>query len=434
MRAFAAILSLLVLIAGVFFVYQYFNVRLGLVAVDPTYATGVVPELLQYLLFAGIAIVVLVALLIYSTLTMRSAARRIAYQISKDISLTKEQFRRFYELSPVPYLLINKHGQMQRPNKAFLRLVGVAEDELRKKDIFTLLSVPDNPEKLAMYREQARRHVAIEQKEVQITRVSGEHRWVLLSIEDLASPGGGEHLSLVTMVDIHEQKELERIKTEFLSLASHQLRAPLANLKWYIDFLLTRRADDINEEVTGYLHKMYQRNEDMIDLVNTLLNMSRVEMGRVKVQKEDTDVITLTKSVIEELAPAAAGKELHIVQETDEALTFNTDGRLMRIVLQNLLSNAIRYTNTGGTVTVRVHGSGSKLTLEVQDTGVGIPPEEQGKIFAKLYRASNAQAMEANGNGIGLYMCKALVEGMGGTISFNSVIGKGTTFTVELVT
>jgi signal transduction histidine kinase len=239
-------------------------------------------------------------------------------------------------------------------------------------------------------------------------------------------------LALATLVDIHEQKELERIKTEFLSLASHQLRTPLANLKWQIDFLLTRKKDELTESVRDYLEKMFRRNEDMIDLVNTLLNLSRIEMGRVKVEKEEADIVETIQGVIEELTPQAESKHMTLTSELPAQHSIHTDKRLVRIIIQNLLANAIRYTTEGGTATLSLTSHGGATMVSVADTGVGIPPEEQGKIFSKMYRATNAQKMEANGNGIGLYMCKALAEAMGGTISFESEMGKGTTFTVTL--
>lgn len=432
MRFFSSFLSLIVLLLCIFFAYSYFDSRYLLVATDAEYAKNNGKQLLELFLVASFAGALFLSLLIYSVLSTHDAARRMAYQISKDMSFSKEQFRRFYELSPVPYLLISPKGAITRPNKASLRFFGRTEEDLIEKNIFTFLSDPEHSEKIMRYKDSAERRIPVEQKEVQVQLSSKVLRWALLSIEDITSPGSREHNCLVTLVDIHEQKELERIKTEFLSLASHQLRSPLANLKWYIDFLLNRRRDQMSEEVQGYLHKMYRRNSDMIELVNTLLNLSRIEMGRVKVEKEATDIEALTKSVIEELEPTA--QEKNIVMETTFVgdLGLDTDSRLVRIILQNLLSNSLRYTMDGGKVFMRLTGTTSRIRFEVEDTGVGIPPNEQGSIFSKLYRATNAKEIEANGNGIGLYMCKELVEGLGGTITFVSKYGEGTTFTFEL--
>ncbi len=432
MRFLAATISFLILVSGVFFMYSFFNGKYSLVLVDPEYAKNTAKELLNSLLVVSVVSAVLFSLLVYTVLSVRGAARRLAYKISKDMSFTKEQFRRFYELSPVPYLLIDSKGKITRPNKASLRFFGRTEDELIGENVFSFFTHPEHKEKITRYKDRFTHHIPIEKKEIQVKLDTGEVRWVLLSIEDITTPGTSVHNGLVTLVDIHEQKELERIKTEFLSLASHQLRTPLSNLKWYIDFLLSKRRDQMSDEVQGYLNKMYRRNTDMIELVNTLLNLSRIEMGKVKVEKEKTDIESLVRSVVEELEPNAKEKNIKLDTSYTGNLMLNTDGRLVRIILQNLLSNSLRYTPNGGNVSVRLIGSSSKVRIEVEDNGAGIPPDEQSSIFSKLYRASNAKQIEANGNGIGLYMCKELVEGLGGNISFKSELNKGTTFFVDL--
>lgn len=433
MRTFATFVAFITLGSGVFFVYQYFSERSFLIASDPQYAIASTHELLRMLLIFGLLASFFCAVLLYSVLTTRIVAKRMSYVLARDISSSKEQFRKFYDLSPVPYLTINSRGIIDRPNKASLRFFGVPEEALRGKNFFSFVSLPEHPEKLALYKERIAHRVPIEQAEVQVTKDGGSPRWTLLSVEDLSIPSDNTHQGLVTFVDIHDQKELERMKTEFLSLASHQLRAPLANIKWYIDFLLTRRAETLTADVSTYLHKIYRRNEDMIDLVNTLLNLSRIEMGRVKVDTEQVDLALITRSVTEELESVAKEKEIVVTLQTEETFPFESDGKLVRIIIQNLLSNALRYTPTGGHVNLRLTPSGAHgAFIEVTDTGIGIPPEEQAHIFSKLYRAENAKKMEVNGNGIGLYMCKALAESLGGSIDFTSTVGKGTTFTLKL--
>lgn len=419
---------------GAFLVYQYYASRYPLVRHDPAYATAYASELLMLVLATALVAVVFCTLFVYTALATRTAARRMAFTLSKDLALSREEFRRFYEMSPVPYLLITAEEKIKRPNKASLRLLGLDEEHLTGRDLFSFLSIPDQEGKKAMLQEMVARSVPIDQKEVLVTHANGAQRWALLSIAELASGHTRTHerVGLATLVDIHEQKELERIKTEFLSLASHQLRSPLANMKWYIDFLLEHRTASLVPETIEYLRRMYRRNEDMIDIVNTLLNLSRVEMGRIKVEKSTTDLIALATSVLEELTTAAQDKQITLTPSLQVGGTIETDGRLLRIVLQNLLTNAVRYTPNGGAVFLTLTHSHHEVRIEVRDTGIGIPPEEQGRIFSKLYRASNARTMEANGNGIGLYMCKALVEGMRGTISFESAAGSGTTFVVTL--
>ncbi len=432
MKILAPVLSFIFLTIGVFFAYEYYHGQYPLIAKDQALAQEVALDLIDYVLILGITVSFLLATLMYSLMATGERARRIAYTLSKDISFSREQFRRFYELSPVPYLLIDKRGVITRPNKASLRFFHRTEEQLLDQNFFSFLTDPEDPQKISQYKEKASRRIAQSNIETQVKLDTGEVRWVLLSIEDISTQGS-ENSGLVTLVDIHEQKELERVKTEFLSLASHQLRSPLSNLKWYIDFLLKRRRDQMSPEVQEYLQKMYRRNTDMAELVNTLLNLSRIEMGRIKIEKEQTDVAEVMKSVIEELENEAVAKQITLEASYSGDSVMHTDRRLVRIILQNLLSNAFRYTKAGGKVYVRLLASSTKVRLEVEDTGVGIPPEEQSKIFSKLYRASNAREIEANGNGIGLYMCKELVENMGGEISFVSNFGEGTTFFVDLL-
>lgn len=431
-RVFAGGTAFIVLAAGVIFTYQYFQSQYVLVASDPAFAAQIGEQLLEILLVVGVAASVLAALLLYTLLSIRVAATHIAETLTSDLAWSREQFRRFYDLSPVPYLLVTPQGVIDRPNKAALRFFGLTEGTLLGENLFAFLLTPEKEARLDFLREHLKRRMPIEQVEVKARKKNGEIRWTLLSIEDISTPGSGAHLGLVTLVDIHEQKELERIKTEFLSLASHQLRAPLANLKWYIDFLLHRRSEQLTDEIRKYLDQMQARNEDMIDLVNMLLNMSRVEMGRVKVEKAPADLSVVLGSILEEVQPAAVEKQIELSSTIPQSVPTVTDQKLVRIVAQNLLTNAIRYTPENGSVEVTLGVEQKMVHLMVRDTGVGIPPEEQGKIFSKLYRASNAQQMEANGTGLGLYMSKSLIEAMGGTIGFTTELGKGTTFTVTL--
>ncbi len=417
---------------GMFLTYAYFDRVFSSGGADVASLISYTHVLLITLAVLSIALVVVLSALSFTVVALKRDVRSYAYGLTKEMAQTSDQLRKFYEFSPVPYILVSPEGKVRRPNKASLRLLGLDEEHLVGSQLFDLFSDPIDPRMVQMYREQVRRGASLEQKELQVRTSHGEMRWVLFSAGNMSSNGVKDKLALVTLVDIHEQKELERIKTEFLSLASHQLRAPLANLKWYIDFLLTRRAQELTDGVKTYLLQMYKRNEEMIDLVNTLLNLSRVEMGRLKVEIAKEDLAPLLKSVMEELAPILHEKSLTLKTDIPEQMIISTDVRLFRIVAQNILANSIRYTPANGTVTVQAMLRNNQAVFAVTDTGIGIPLEEQGRIFNKMYRASNAQQVEVNGNGIGLYMCKALVEAMGGTIGFTSKEGEGTTFTVAL--
>jgi PAS domain S-box-containing protein len=433
MRLFAFILSFTLFGGGLYLLQDYFERTKKIAEVSPEYALRSASEILSLLNIIGFVLAFFVAFSVYLLITIRILARKKAEKMTRDIAISRAQFERFYELSPIPYLLIDRNGVIKQPNKAAQRLWQSRGDmPLERANIFSYLE--EDEKKAVSIKEKVQRGVPIERQEMHFVFSTGEMRWIMLSIERLDVRGTKNPLALATIVDIHEQKELERIKTEFLSLASHQLRTPLANLKWYIDFLLTRKKEELTPTVSSYLQKIFRRNEDMIDLVNTLLNLSRIEMGRVKVEKEDADIAETLRSVTEELEQNIQGKTQHLTVSIPQKHIMHTDKRLVRIIVQNLLANAIRYTPEGGDIHLFLETEKNATIIKVKDTGVGIPPDEQGKIFSKMYRATNAQKMEANGNGIGLYMCKALAEALEGDITFTSEENVGTTFTVSFPT
>lgn len=390
--------------------------------------------LLQTILVFGAAFAVVAAIALYLALTLRTKARLLAEQLTEGLSFSQAQFKQFYELSPVPYLLVSPAGIVDRPNKASVRFFGEAADTLIGKNFIDYIvpSEKEGQDDVGMVREHLTRKVPLEKREMRVEAKQGANRWVLLSMGMIRTEGSDAFWGLITLADITEQKELDQIKTEFLSLASHQLRTPLANVRWYIEFLLLKRTDQLTEEVSNFLGEIRLRNQQMIELVNTLLNLSRLEMGRMVVEKEQADITALVKDVVSELTPQAKQKQITVSTELGAQLNAETDPRLLRVVIQNLLSNAVRYTPASGNVTVRVDTTSDGYTVSVSDTGCGIPPEEQDRIFTKLYRASNARKIEANGNGIGLYMSKEIVEALGGTLDFTTELDKGTTFTMSL--
>jgi signal transduction histidine kinase len=225
-----------------------------------------------------------------------------------------------------------------------------------------------------------------------------------------------------------KEQEVDRAKTEFVSLASHQLRTPLSSINWYTEMLLAGDAGEINDEQKKFLTEVYKGNQRMVELINALLNVSRLELGTFAVDPEDTDVIALAQSVLDEQMPQIHERNIqlstHLAPGTPHLLA---DPKLLRMVLQNLVSNAVKYTLPGGSLSVRVEPDADNIAITVADTGLGIPKEEQGRIFSKLFRATNARTSDT-----GLYIVKSVVENAGGTIHFESTEGKGTTFFIKL--
>lgn len=225
-------------------------------------------------------------------------------------------------------------------------------------------------------------------------------------------------------------KDLEQVKTDFVSLASHQLRTPLTSVNWYTELLLSGDAGPLNEAQHAYVEEIHNGNKRMVDMVNALLNVSRFDLGTFVVSVTPTDIVEMTNSILEEEKLRISKKDITIVTHyPDLSVIVSVDASLMRILIQNLVSNAIKYTPEKGTVTIELALDATSFLVKVSDTGYGIPSEVQSKVFSKLFRAENIKDKDTDGTGLGLYMVKKIIDVSGGIISFESQPGN-TVFTV----
>lgn len=224
---------------------------------------------------------------------------------------------------------------------------------------------------------------------------------------------------------------LNRVKSEFVSMASHQLRTPLTAIKWYAKLLKKDGLTALTPTQRRALHHMASANEKMIELVNDLLNVSRIEMGTLAVAREKIDLKLFVKEMIDEVGPLAAERRVTI-RFVGGAAVFETDKKLLEIIINNLLTNAIRYTPSRGTVAVTALDKGKVVEVTVSDTGFGIPPEDQARIFSKFFRASNIVSKVPEGTGLGLFITKSIAQKLGGDVRFSSILNKGTNFIVTL--
>lgn len=231
-----------------------------------------------------------------------------------------------------------------------------------------------------------------------------------------------------------ELKKLDRAKSEFISLASHQLRAPLTIIKGYISLLLEGTLGVIADQSKNAINIISASAEQLIKLVNDLLDLSRIEAGKIKYEFRRGDLIALVKSVINEFTPRASAKGVAINFDNPYILQeFSFDPDKMREAVINLVDNALKYTPGGKKITISTGPAGQMLRLSVRDEGMGIKKEDIGKLFTKFARTEEAQRMDPNGMGIGLYFVKRVIDDHGGKVWVESEgSGKGSTFFVEL--
>ena len=226
---------------------------------------------------------------------------------------------------------------------------------------------------------------------------------------------------------------MDRAKNEFVSLASHQLRTPLSTVRWYAELLLAGDAGKISDDQKKYLEEIYNGNQRMIELVNSLLSVSRIDLGTFIIDTSPTDLREVCEIVLKELEPQIKGQVVRVEKVYDKDIpVIPADPKLVKIILQNLLSNSIKYTPPNGEVRVAIEKQENAILITVSDTGYGIPESQQYRVFTKMFRANNVRERDANGTGLGLYIVRSIVEQSGGKIWFKSVENKGTDFYVTI--
>ncbi len=243
----------------------------------------------------------------------------------------------------------------------------------------------------------------------------------------------GKLVSVVSVFeDITKQKELDKLKSQFVSVTSHQLRTPLGTMRWNLEMLLKGDYGYMDPDIEAVIKDLYDSNIRLIRLVNELLNVSRIEDKRdydepstVKINDVLKEAIGLQSQVAE-----ARGITINLNDETDN-ISLEVDKTKLENILMNLLSNALKYNFDGGIININIKKDETRLIISFEDTGVGITEVDKDKIFAKFYRTEEAVKLNSEGTGLGLFVVKSYVESWGGKVSFTSTQGKGSKFTIK---
>lgn len=238
----------------------------------------------------------------------------------------------------------------------------------------------------------------------------------------------------VILHDISREKFIEQMKTEFVSLAAHQLRTPLSAIKWTLRMILDGDLGEITREQEDFLQKTYQSNERMIHLINDLLNVTRIEEGRYLFKPALAQIEDVINPIIKSYRDEMKRKKITFTLKKPKTRLSKVkiDKEKIGLAIENFIDNALKYTFPGGQVTVTLKCGKKEIEFSVKDTGVGIPKDQQDRIFTKFFRGANVIRMETEGSGLGLFIAKNIVEAHGGTIWFESKEGRGSTFRFTL--
>src|SRR3989344_2459284 len=241
-------------------------------------------------------------------------------------------------------------------------------------------------------------------------------------------------LSVIIFTDISRDTIINKMKSEFISLVAHQLRTPLSAMKWNLNFMLEGEYGSISDVQRGALEKELQQTERMIRIVNEVLDVVRIEEGSYEYHFVAQPLASVIHDVVVSFTGSAKRKGITLsVQWPPQPLPeARIDPERIRMVFENLIENAIAYTDSGGSVSLLVTSRDGMVEVVVQDTGIGIAADDMSRLFTKFFREKNAILKETEGHGLGLFLSKSIVEAHGGTITVSSNLGKGSSFVVTI--
>ena len=374
----------------------------------------------------------LIAKSVYDSLVVNEQIARTEVKIADSIAIDSEELHtQLYQNSPVPYMLLDTNGVVKSANIAAGRLYCETVNSLVGESVFESL-FSEEADHIVVLQQKFKSGVPLSEETVQVHCKNGKTAWVLLSLFPYEN-AYGEKIGLLTLVDITKQKQIENAKAEFVSLASHQLRTPIAGIKWSAELLQMDPDKNLNEKQRRYVERLLTGVKRMALLVDDFLRVSRFELGTFQPEYKMVSLPTLFSEIIREQEDRVIKKNISIETFFDPNISeFNTDPNLLRMAISNLYSNSVKYTKPGGTVHVGYKKINNELHVSVADNGMGIPVADQERIFTKLYRASNATRNEPDGTGLGLYIVKEAIDVLRGKISFTSVENVSTTFDIIL--
>jgi len=351
-------------------------------------------------------------------------------EFSERLTSELKKFKQAVDSASDAILIVDAMDNVIYQNAAVESILGVAMDAVLDKKIKDVLGLTD---KMSKDIKQAN---VIERRpftgEYVNQRPDGSFRTLEIGSWPMIESAERVPFTVVLLRDVTKLREADRLRQEFVAMASHQLKTPLTTIKWFSEMMMGEKGKKkFTAEQKEFLGQIYETNEKMISLVNDLLNVSHIETGRkFSIEKHKEDLIAFIEQAIVAQGVISAKKkvEIKLAEGTPGEMIVPFDRQKLDQAVQNLINNAIKYSPTGGKVTVGARQKDGEVIVSVTDNGIGIPTDQQPRIFEKFFRASNAQGLAEEGTGLGLFIVRAIVEGHGGRIWLESEENRGTTF------
>ncbi|KAF0209932.1 MAG: PAS domain S-box [Ignavibacteria bacterium] len=326
-------------------------------------------------------------------------------------------------------LVINKNVELVYFNYAALRFLNIQDVKIGQSVVEKL------PGKISEIIDKiiAKEKILLKAYTTQIEILPNNELIIEAACTPVPNPDGSLAGVVIILSNITQFKKIEQIKSQFVSMVAHELKTPLAAVQGFINIILNDSLGVDREKQKEYLSRSTVRLKSLTDLVNDLLDISRMELKTKHREIEDVDITNALKSTLQFLEFEIKKKEILIDTHIEENLpTIKADVSEITRLFTNLISNAIKYNKESGSIYIIVHRENNYVCIKIRDTGIGMKPEEKDRLFSEFYRAKNEKTRGISGTGLGLSIVKKIVESYYGKIEVESVFGYGTTFTIHL--
>jgi two-component system phosphate regulon sensor histidine kinase PhoR len=344
-----------------------------------------------------------------------------------DLNLEKSRLKTIINRMANGVMVTNRNLEIVLHNPAFMRLLEISKEIENPAPITEIMTYESLIETL----KQIQRGKISESESISQEINTGKN--VLRAI---SAPALGPDKSIVGTVTVLEDitafKQLDQMKSDFVNMVAHELRSPLVSIRQINSVLLEGLAGPLKEKQQDFIDRGKKKIDALLELINDLLDVAKIEAGQYVQRRIPTDIGKIIKETVSLMGPRAEEQGITLTHSCLDLKPVQADPKNMEEVFNNLISNAINYSPGGGHVTVTAQGLGEYMEIKVQDTGVGIPPEELPKIFDKFYRVKSPKTRQVIGTGLGLAIVKGIVEAHQGTIEVESIVDKGTTFRILL--
>ncbi len=348
---------------------------------------------------------------------------------SEELANDLEKFKLAVDSASDQIVITDHEGIVIYGNKSVERITGYTVEEYLGKKAGVLWKIPMPIEYYKELWDIIKTQKKVFIREIKNRRKNGEYYIASIRISPVLDDNGEVIFFVAIENDVTKAKEIDKEKTEFVSLASHQLKTPVGAIRWNLEMLLDGDYGAITDKQKEVLNDSYIMNLRMNELINALLNVSRIETGVFIIEPTPTNFVPLCEEVLKEMEGRIKDKGHKLIKEFDDNLpVVPVDTKLLRIIFQNFISNSIKYTQDNGEIKVAIKSDDKDIFFSVENNGEAIPESDQSKIFEKMFRASNAQGQDVDGNGLGLYIVKQIVDNSGGKIWFTSKEGEHTIF------